>query len=149
VLNRLKEIFSNRVRLESGGTLIIEEMVTLTAIDVNTGRYSGGSGLEETIFKTNLEAAVEVPRQLRLRQIGGIIVIDFIDMRLKRHRDQVYRTLEREMARDRTPSDTLEFTEIGLVQITRQRTGPSLRQRLSTLCPHCGGAGFIPSLSFD
>lgn len=149
VVDRLGEIFSNRVRLESGGTLIIEEMVTLTAIDVNTGRYSGGLGIEETIYKTNMEAAVEIPRQLRLRQIGGIIVIDFIDMRLKRHRDQVYRTLEREMARDRTPSDTLKFTEIGLVQMTRQRTGRSLRQRLSTVCPHCNGAGFIPSLRFS
>ncbi|HPA46219.1 MAG TPA: Rne/Rng family ribonuclease [bacterium] len=149
VLERLKEIFSNRVRLESGGTLIIEEMEALTAIDVNSGKFSGGSGLDETIYKTNMEAAVEIPKQLRLRQIGGIIVIDFIDMRLKRHRDNVYRALEREMAHDRTPSDTLQFTEIGLVQITRQRTGRSLRQRLSSPCPHCKGAGFMPSLQFE
>ena len=149
VLERLKEIFSNRVRLESGGTLIIEEMEALTAIDVNSGKFSGGSGLDETIYKTNMEAAVEIPKQLRLRQIGGIIVIDFIDMRLKRHRDNVYRALEREMAHDRTPSDTLQFTEIGLVQITRQRTGRSLRQRLSSPCPHCKGAGFIPLLQFE
>ncbi|MFH1743452.1 MAG: ribonuclease E/G, partial [bacterium] len=146
--DRLREIFSNRVRLESGGTLIIEEMETLTAIDVNTGRFSGGSGPEDTIYRTNTEAAEEIPRQLRLRQIGGIIVIDFIDMRLKRHRDQVYRTLEREMAQDRTPSDALQFTEIGLVQMTRQRTGRSLRQRLSTPCSHCKGVGFVPSLEF-
>jgi len=148
VVDRLNEIFSNRVRLESGGSLIIEEMETLTAVDVNTGKFSGGKDLEEAIYRTNLEAAEEIPRQLRLRQIGGIIVVDFIDMRLKRHRDQVFRTLEREMGRDRTPSDTLQFTEIGLVQMTRQRTGRSLRQRLSRPCSECNGSGIMPVLQF-
>lgn len=149
VVDRLNEIFSNRVQLELGGSLIIEEMETLTAIDVNTGKFSGGKDLEDSIYRTNLEAASEIPRQLRLRQIGGIIVVDFIDMRLKRHRDQVFRTLEREMSQDRTPSDTLQFTEIGLVQMTRQRTGRSLHRRLSRQCTHCKGSGTIPVLEFS
>ena len=145
----LERLFRKRVRMPTGGTIIIEEMETLTAIDVNTSRNIAGKSHEETILATNLEAAEEIPRQLRLRQIGGIVVIDFIDMRLKKDRDRVLNTLERNLAKDRTASDVMDFTEIGLIQITRQRTGRSLTTQLSRECPHCNGDGRIPSLDFQ
>ena len=145
----IDQLFSNHVRLKCGGYLIIEEMETLTAIDVNTGRNIGGKSQEENIVETNLEAAVEIPRQLRLRQIGGIIVIDFIDMRLKRNQDRVFKVMERELAKDRTPSDIQQFTDLGLIQITRQRVGQSLTRRLTYTCAHCKGSGRLPSIKLD
>ncbi len=143
----IEKLFTNQIHLECGGRLILEEMETLTAIDVNTGKNVAGKSQEETILETNLEAAVEIPRQLRLRQIGGIIVIDFIDMRLKKNRERVFKTMERELAKDRTPSDIQEFTNLELIQITRQRLGRSLTQRLTYVCQHCGGSGRKPSIS--
>lgn len=107
-----------------------------------------GKNQDVTILETNLEAAVEIPRQLRLRQIGGIIVVDFIDMRFKKDQDRVFRTLQRELEQDRTPSDIQEFTELGIIQITRQRVGKTLNQRLTYVCPHCNGGGRRPLLSF-
>lgn len=149
VRKEIEQLFHKRVHLPCGGTMIIEEMETLTAIDVNTGKNIAGTTHEETILMTNMEAAEEIPRQLRLRQIGGIVVIDFIDMRLKKDRDRVLNTLNRNLERDRTPSDVLDFTEIGLVQITRQRTGRSLSMQLSEECPHCRGNGRVPTLTIE
>lgn len=145
----LDRLFSKKIHLDCGGYIIIEEMETLTAIDVNSGKNIAGKSLDETIFETNLEAAIEVPRQLRLRQIGGIIIVDFIDMRLKRHREKVFRTLNEELGKDRTPSDIQEFTDLGLIQITRQRSGQSLTSQLTYECPHCQGRGRRPTFSFD
>lgn len=145
----IDQLFGNCVRLKCGGYIIIEEMETLTAIDVNTGRNIGGKNQEENIVETNLEAAVEIPRQLRLRQIGGIIVIDFIDMRLKRNQDRVFKAMERELAKDRTPSDIQQFTDLGLIQITRQRVGKSLTRRLTYTCAHCKGSGRLPSINLE
>ncbi len=142
----IDQLFTNRVRLNCGGFIIIEEMETLTAIDVNTGKNVTGKTQELTIVETNIEAALEISRQLRLRQIGGIIVVDFIDMRYKKNRDRVYNTFVRELEKDRTPSDIQEFTDLGLIQITRQRSGESLTKRLTYTCPHCHGSGRRPSI---
>lgn len=142
----IDQLFTNRIRLNCGGFIIIEEMETLTAIDVNSGKNVGGKTQEQTILETNLEAAIEISRQLRLRQIGGIIIIDFIDMRLKRNQERVFKTLEIELERDRTPSDIQQFTDLGLIQLTRQRSGESLTKRLTYTCPHCNGSGRRPSL---
>ncbi len=142
-------LFSKTVYLNCGGYLIIEEMETLTAIDVNSGKNIAGKTQEETIAETNLEAAQEIPRQLRLRQIGGIIVADFIDMRLKRNQEKVFKMLDRELKKDRTPSDITPFTDLGLIQITRQRVGKSLTKRLTYTCPHCNGSGLRPSISLS
>ncbi len=143
----IEQLFSHHVSLDCGGYIIIEEMETLVAIDVNTGKNIAGTSQEETIAKTNQEAAVEIARQLRLRQLGGIIVIDFIDMRLKRNRDRVFKVLEKELSTDRTPSDIQDFTDLGLIQVTRQRSGKSLTRRLTYTCPHCNGSGRRPSIS--
>ncbi len=143
----IDRLFSKNIHLDCGGRLIIEEMETLTAIDVNTGKNVAGKTADQTILETNLEAAREIPRQLRLRQIGGIIVVDFIDMRVKKDKDKVFQTLEAELERDRTPSDIQEFTDLGLIQITRQRSGKSLTYRLTYTCPHCQGSGKKPSIN--
>lgn len=149
LLPDIDRLFSKNIRMESGGRLIIEDMETLTAIDVNSGKNVSGKSLDETILETNLEAAKEIPRQLRLRQIGGIIIIDFIDMRLKRDEEKVFKVLENELAHDRTPSDIKAFTELGIVQITRQRVGESLNKRLTYTCPTCKGSGRRPTISFE
>lgn len=149
LIKDINRLFSNNIPLNCGGTIIIEEMETLTAIDVNSGKNIAGKRHEETILETNLEAAVEIARQLRLRQIGGIIVIDFIDMLHKRDRDRVFSVLESELEKDRTPSDIQEFTDLGLIQITRQRLGQSLTRRLTYTCPHCNGSGRRPSISLS
>lgn len=149
LLPDIERLFSKSIRMESGGRLIIEDMETLTAIDVNSGKNVSGKSLDETILETNLEAAREIPRQLRLRQIGGIIIIDFIDMRLKRDEDKVFKVLEAELEKDRTPSDIKAFTELGIVQITRQRVGESLNKRLTYTCPTCKGSGRRPTISFE
>lgn len=142
----LQRTLEHKVWLDCGGYLIIEETETLTAIDVNTGKNVGGKDVAQTLLKTNLEAAEEIARQLRLRSIGGIIVIDFIDMRSPRHNDRVVHVLERTLASDRAAFDITKFSDIGLVQITRKRTGESLIQLLSEECPHCGGNGRILTL---
>jgi ribonuclease G len=147
--NDLDRLFRKKIRLDCGGYIIIEEMETLTAIDVNSGKNIAGKSLDETIFETNLAAAKEVPRQLRLRQIGGIIIVDFIDMHYKRHRDKVFQTLQEELDKDRTPSDIQEFTDLGLIQITRQRSGKSLTSQLTYECAHCNGSGRRPTFSFE
>jgi ribonuclease G len=116
------------------------------AIDVNTGKYVGREGLEETIVRTNLEAVHEIVRQIRLRDLGGIIVIDFIDMQEGEHRQAVLAAMEQELRRDRSRSRMLQISEFGLVEITRQRTRPSLERILGRPCPSCGGAGTVKSI---
>jgi len=139
----------SRVWLRSGGYLIISPTEALVAIDVNTGRYVGRNSLEETVLNTNLEAAVEVARQIRLRDLGGIIVIDLIDMAEEEHRRQVMETLERELERDRAKVRMLDISEFGMVQITRKRSRSNLRRALMESCPVCHGDGDVRRSASD
>ncbi len=130
--------------LPSGGSLVIDRTEAMTVVDVNTGKFTGqGGNLEETVTRNNLEAAEEIVRQLRLRDIGGIIVIDFIDMVLESNRDLVLRRLVECLGRDRTKHQVAEVTSLGLVQMTRKRIGQGLLEVFSTPCEHCGGRGHI------
>jgi Rne/Rng family ribonuclease len=132
-----------KVGLPSGGHIVIDEVEALTAIDVNTGSYTGKKSLEDTVVKTNLEAAVEAVRQLRLRDIGGIIVIDFIDMENPDNRAKVLETLERELERDRTKSQIVTLSELGLVEMTRKNVTEGLADIMGRTCPRCEGRGLI------
>ena len=133
-----------KVWLPSGGYLIIDRTEAMTVIDVNTGKFTGSGGnLEETVTRNNLEAAEEIIRQLRLRDIGGIIVIDFIDMVLESNRDLVLRRLTECLGRDRTRHQVAEVTSLGLVQMTRKKVGTGLLEAYSTLCEHCKGRGVL------
>ena len=134
-----------RVWLRSGGYIIIERTEALTAVDVNTGRFVGKRNQEETIFKTNLEATQEVVRQLRLRNVGGIIIIDFIDMEKEGNRKKVYDALKEALKKDKARTNILKISELGLVEMTRQRTRESLENQLLRPCPHCEGRGRIKS----
>ncbi|MDU0347802.1 Rne/Rng family ribonuclease, partial [Actinomyces sp. MRS3W] len=142
---QLAKGFDRKVWLPSGGTLIIDRTEAMTVIDVNTGRFTGGADgtLEETITRNNLEAAEEIVRQLRLRDIGGMVVIDFVDMVLESNRDLVLRRLVECLGRDRTRHQVTEVTSLGLVQMTRKRVGQGLVEAFSTPCECCGGRGFI------
>jgi ribonuclease G len=142
---QIARTLARRVTLPSGGNLVIDHTEALTVIDVNSGKYTGGSGLEDTITLTNLEAAVEVVRQLRLRDIGGIIVIDFIDMERADNRDAVLATLERELATDRTKTYVVEISPLGLVEMTRQNTTDGARGILTRQCPRCVGTARVLS----
>jgi ribonuclease G len=133
------------VRLKSGGTVVFDEAEALTAIDVNTGRYVGKRDLEQTILRTNLEAAITVAEQIRLRNIGGIIVVDFIDMQEPSSREQVFEAFGQALTRDRVKTQVLPMTELGLVELTRKRVRPSLSRRLNEPCPYCEGRGRIRS----
>jgi ribonuclease E len=133
-----------KVFLPSGGSLVIDRTEAMTVIDVNTGKYTGtGGNLEETVTRNNLEAAEEIVRQLRLRDLGGIIVIDFIDMVLESNRDLVLRRLTECLGRDRTKHQVTEITSLGLVQMTRKRIGQGLLEAFSETCEHCKGRGVI------
>ncbi len=135
-----------RVWLKSGGYIVINQTEALVAIDVNTGKFVGKSNrLEDTIVKTNLEAAKEIVRQIRLRDLGGIIVLDFIDMEERKNRQKVMTALEQELHSDRSPSKILQFNDFGLVAITRKRVKQSLERTLCTPCPYCGGGGMVKS----
>ena len=138
----------SKVWLKSGGYLVINQTEALVAIDVNTGRYVGkkSSGrLEDTIVKTNLEAAKEIVRQLRLRDLGGIVVCDFIDMEDKKNRQKVFQEVEKELRKDRSPSKALQVSDFGLVIVTRKRVKQSLERQLTEPCPYCSGSGTIKS----
>ncbi|MDT8368649.1 MAG: Rne/Rng family ribonuclease [Longimicrobiales bacterium] len=139
----IQEAFQRRVELKSGGYLIIEPTEALVSIDVNTGRFTGKKDPEKTIVKTNMEAAQEVARQLRLRDIGGIIVVDFIDMDEPPNRDRVLHELRSHLGRDRARTRAFEVSNLGLIEMTRQRVRPSLFDSLTTSCEHCGGAGRV------
>ena len=141
---QLAKAMDRKVWLPSGGTLVIDRTEAMTVIDVNTGKFTGSGGnLEQTVTKNNIEAAEEIVRQLRLRDIGGIVVIDFIDMVLESNRDLVLRRLTESLARDRTRHQVSEVTSLGLVQLTRKRLGTGLIEAFSTSCPSCGGRGIL------
>jgi ribonuclease G len=142
----LEKALRPKVWLKSGGYLVINQTEALVTIDVNTGKYVGSQSLEETVFALNIEAVVEIVRQLRLRDLGGIIVIDFIDMEDLEHRQSVYDTLAQELAGDPARTQILPMSDIGLVQLTRKRTRPSLERTLSRECPYCHGSGHIKAL---
>lgn len=144
---QLAEILEKRVSLKSGGSLIIESTEAMTVVDVNTGKFIGKSNLEDTIFKTNIEAAQEIVRQLRLRNIGGLIVIDFIDMANTAHRHKLFTFFDKTLReRDKFQSVVLKVSEFGLVQMTRRRSGKTLIQELTTTCTECKGLGFVESV---
>jgi ribonuclease E len=141
---QLTKAMDRKVWLPSGGTLVIDRTEAMTVVDVNTGKFTGSGGnLEQTVTRNNLEAAEEIVRQLRLRDIGGIVVIDFIDMVLESNRDLVLRRLTEALARDRTRHQVSEVTSLGLVQLTRKRLGTGLIEAFSTSCTHCGGRGIL------
>ena len=137
----------SKVWLKSGGYLVINPTEALVAIDVNTGRFVGGANLEETVFKTNLEAVRELVRQIRLRDLGGIIVVDFIDMELAENRQALLEALQSEFAKDRSRSRVLSLSDFGLVEITRKRARANLRGVLTEPCPDCRGQGRVKSVS--
>ncbi|MTV27282.1 hypothetical protein FTX61_17955 [Nitriliruptoraceae bacterium ZYF776] len=148
VTDQLRKATGKKVWLPSGGYLIIEQTEAMKVIDVNTGKFTGGkdTNLEEVVLKTNLEAADEIVRQLRLRDIGGIIIIDFIDMLLKANQDQVVRRLKRELLRDRTKTRVSEVSRLGLVQMTRKNVSQGLLEAFSHTCEACEGRGVISEL---
>ena len=141
--HEIDRALARKVWLRSGGYLVIDEGEALTAIDVNTGRYVGHRSLEDTITKINLEAVKEVASQLRLRNIGGIIIVDFIDMELESNRQQVGRALAEALSSDRAKTHALDISPLGLVEMTRQRVRESPMHQLTAPCPHCGGRGGI------
>ena len=143
VEDEIDKALERKVMLKSGGHLIIDQTEAMTTIDVNTGAYVGHRTLEETIFKTNLEAAQTIARQLRLRNLGGIIIIDFIDMEEEDHKRQVLMALQRHLERDRAKSHISEVSSLGLVQMTRKRTRESLEHVLCAPCPTCKGRGSL------
>ncbi len=146
----LDKALRSKVWLKSGGSIVINQTEALVAIDVNTGRYVGKKSagrLEDTILKTNLEAVKEIVRQIRLRDLGGIIVLDFIDMEEKKNRQKVFQAVEQELRRDRAPSKALQVSDFGLIVITRKRVKQSLERVLTEPCPYCSGSGVIKSSS--
>jgi ribonuclease G len=143
----LEKALRPKVWLKSGGYIVINQTEALVAIDVNTGKFVGKSNrLEDTIVKTNTEAVKEIVRQVRLRDLGGIIVIDFIDMDERKNRQKVMQALEEAMRSDRAPSKILQFNDFGLVAITRKRVKQSLERTLCSPCPYCEGAGYVKSV---
>ncbi|WFC42964.1 ribonuclease G [Pseudoxanthomonas sp. SE1] len=143
VEDEIGRALDKQVPLKSGGYLVIDQTEAMTTVDVNTGSFLGQRNLEETVYRTNLEAAQAVARQLRLRNLGGIIIIDFIDMDDPEHRRQVLRTLEKSLAKDHARTTVYEFSPLGLVEMTRKRTVESLARQLSEPCPECSGRGAI------
>jgi ribonuclease G len=141
----IDKALKRKVWLKSGGYIVIDQTEALTAIDVNTGKYVGKKNLEDTVLRTNLEAAVEIAKQLRLRDIGGIIIIDFIDMNTLEHQQMVVEALEKHLKRDRTKAHVLGLTRLGLVEMTRKKVKQGLDEVLQKMCPYCGGKGKIMS----
>lgn len=137
----IDKALKKRIWLKSGGYIVIDQTEALTAIDVNTGKFVGTTNLADTVFKTNLEAAAEIARQLRLRDIGGIIIIDFIDMDVHEHRTKVLRVLEEELRKDRTRANVLGLTQLGLVEMTRKKSRQNLDEALLRPCHYCDGRG--------
>ncbi|MCP4006166.1 MAG: Rne/Rng family ribonuclease [bacterium] len=147
VENEIEEGLGRKVWLKSGGYLIIDQSEALTAVDVNTGRYTGGKGrnLEETTLKTNLEAVREIVHQLRFRNLGGLIILDLIDMEIAANRERVYKSLVEALREDKAKVNLLKISELGLVEMTRKRTRESLEQQLCNPCPVCEGKGYLQS----
>lgn len=150
VEQQIKKSLNPKVDLKSGGSIVIEATEAMTVVDVNTGRYTGKSNLEDTIFKTNMEAAQEITRQLKVRNIGGLIVIDFIDMSNGSNRQKLFRSFEKLLKeKDKFQSVLLKISEFGLVQMTRKRSGKTLSKQLTDPCNTCTGAGVTPSVSAE
>ena len=147
VAGELERALRSKVWLESGGYIVINQTEALVAIDINTGRFTGKKNLEETILKTNMEAVKEIVRQIRLRDLGGIIVVDFIDMEERKSRSKVMAVLEQELKKDRSPSKLLSVNEFGLVILTRKRVKQSLERTLCQPCPYCSGSGMVKSVT--
>lgn len=143
---QVEKIYNRIVQLKSGGYLIFDQTESLVAIDVNSGKFVGKKNLEDTAFKTNMEAAEEVPRQLKLRDLGGIIIIDFIDMEYPEHRKTVFKTLERNLEDDKAKTNILNISSIGLVEMTRQRVRKSIEGKSYQKCPYCSGRGIVKSI---
>jgi ribonuclease G len=141
--SEIRDAFQRRVNLPSGGYIIVEPTEALVSIDVNTGRYTGKKDPEKTILKTNVDAAREIARQVRLRDVGGIIVCDFIDMETKQNREKVLQELRQHLSRDRARTKAFQVSELGLIEMTRQRVRPSLYYTQTEACPTCSGTGRI------
>jgi ribonuclease G len=144
---QIEAALKSKVWLKSGGYIVINPTEALVAIDVNTGRFVGQHNLEDTVLRTNLEAVREIVRQIRLRDLGGILVIDLIDMTVAEHRDRVFALLEEELRRDRAKTKVLSISEFGLVEITRKRSRANLERLLTRPCPYCDGSGRIQSVA--
>jgi ribonuclease G len=145
ITRQLENAFTRQVHLKSGGYIVIDETEALVAIDVNTGRHKGGKDQDSTITKVNLEAAEEIARQLRLRNMGGLIVLDFIDMRSRRDQQAVYNRLRDGLRRDKAKTHILPISQLGLMEMTRQRHSESVRASVYDDCPYCKGRGKVKS----
>jgi len=139
----IENALKSRVLLPSGGSIVIHQTEALVAIDVNTGKFVGNEGLEETVFAMNLEAVPEIARQIRLRDLGGLLVVDFIDMQEEEHRREVFERFEAELSKDRARTRILQISEFGLIEVTRQRSRGNLERVLTRPCPDCGGSGRV------
>lgn len=144
--SQTEKAFLKKVWLKSGGFLVIEQTEACVVIDVNTGKYTGKKDLEATFLRTNLEAAAEIARQLRLRNLSGLIIVDFIDLKEDSHKAQLHQALKDAVMKDRVKTVVVGMTELGLMQLTRKKTGPSLRQVMTCDCPCCDGTGVVASL---
>ncbi len=145
IQKEIEKIYESRATLKSGGHIVIEQTEALVAIDVNTGKFTGTRNLEETAYRTNCEAAREIAKQIRLRDLGGIIIIDFIDMEMAEHRRSVLKVLEDSLRRDRAKTSVLNLSQLGLVEMTRQRMRKSLESASTQVCPYCAGRGMVKS----
>ena len=141
----IENALKSRVSLPSGGSIVIHQTEALVAIDVNTGRFVGKDALEDTVFAVNLEAVSEVARQIRLRDLGGLLVVDFIDMEKDEHRMRIFERFQEELAKDRVRTRILQISEFGLIEITRQRSRGNLERVLTRGCPACSGSGRVKS----
>jgi hypothetical protein len=139
------DAFARQVPLKSGGYLVIDETEALISVDVNTGHYKGKGSQEDAILEVNLEAVEEVARQLRLRNIGGLVVLDLIDMKSRKHQNQVYKALKTALKRDRARTNVLQISELGLLEMSRQRQDQSILSMLTSKCPYCNGRGVVKS----
>jgi ribonuclease E len=143
VVEQIHKALERKVWLPSGGYIVIDKTEAMTVIDVNTGRHVGKTNLEETVAKTNVEAAEEIARQLRLRDIGGMIIIDFIDMVFESNKSKVINTLKEAMAKDKTRSQVFDISPLGLLEVTRKRVSAGLLESFSETCPTCEGRGIL------
>ena len=143
LIEQIHKALERKVWLPSGGYIVIDKTEAMTVVDVNTGRHVGKTNLEETVVKTNVEAAVEIARQLRLRDIGGMILIDFIDMLFEQNKDKVVNTLKDELAQDKTRSQVFDISPLGLLEVTRKRVSAGLLESFSETCPTCEGRGIL------
>ncbi len=144
--DQIESIYRNRVHLKAGGTIVIDPTEALIAVDVNSGKGKVGKDVESMAFRTNMEAAREIARQLRLRDIGGLVVIDFIDMKDRKHNREVEKTLREEMKKDRAKTDTSALSKFGLLELSRQRLRPSIESKTYQICSHCQGRGMVMSV---